>query len=279
MGLPNLAIVAGSGALPLQLAEHCQSIGRSYKIIRFNGTQLDWASNHPVISAEFEKPKSLFSAIRKAGCKQIVFAGAIQRPKLNPLKFDLAFLKFAPTLLPALKKGDDTTLRLIASLFESEGFKIISAHQILDQLMVPKGILTRIHPSLGSQLDIERGFSILNIMAEADVGQACIVGQGLCLGIETVQGSDYLISNVGTAKGNYLEDIKGCNGVFIKAPKVGQDTRLDTPTIGPVTIQSVYDAGLSGIAIKENSVQILEKDACVKLANNLELFIVSVPDI
>ena len=278
MGLPNLAIVAGSGALPLQLAEHCQSIGRSYKIIRFNGTQLDWASNHPVISAEFEKPKSLFSAIRKAGCEQIVFAGAIQRPKLNPLKFDLAFLKFAPTLIPALKKGDDTTLRMIASLFESEGFEIISAHQILERLIISKGILTIIHPSSGSQLDIERGFSILKIIAEADIGQACIVGQGLCLGIETVQGSDYLISNVGTTKDNYLENIKGYNGVFIKAPKFCQDTRLDIPTIGPVTIQSVYDAGLSGIALKENSVQILEREACVMLANDLGLFIISVPD-
>ena len=105
MGLPNLAIVAGSGSLPLQLAEHCQSIGRSYQIIKFNGTELDWATDHPIISAEFEKPKSLFSAIRKAGCKQIVFAGAIQRPKLNPLKFDLAFLKFAPTLRFALLIG------------------------------------------------------------------------------------------------------------------------------------------------------------------------------
>jgi DUF1009 family protein len=93
-----------------------------------------------------------------------------------------------------------------------------------------------------------------------------------------VQGSDYLISNVGTAKGNYLEDIKGYNGVFIKAPKVGQDTRLDIPTIGPVTIQNVYDAGLSGIALKENSVQILEREACVMLANDLGLFIISVPD-
>jgi DUF1009 family protein len=215
----------------------------------------------------------LFKALKSAGCTQIVFAGAMQRPKLNPLKFDLKLMKLAPTLLPALKNGDDGTLRMIAQIFEAEGFEIIAAHEILDTLLVDQGVLTKVKPSTDDQADLDRGFTVLSAMAQADVGQACVIGQGLCLGIETIQGSDALLQFVKSTKADYLTDASGASGVFIKAPKTGQDNRMDMPTIGTQTIQSVADAGLAGIAIQANGVQILDRTACVDLADNLGIFI------
>ena len=53
---PNLAIVAGAGDLPKQLAAACKSTGRGYQVVRFNGIDLDWIDDHPVIDAVFEKP-------------------------------------------------------------------------------------------------------------------------------------------------------------------------------------------------------------------------------
>jgi DUF1009 family protein len=270
---PNLAIVAGAGDLPQQLVAACQSTGRGYQVVRFNGIDLDWVDDQPVIDAVFEKPNSLFKQLKNAECTQVVFAGAMQRPKLNPLKFDLKLMKLAPTLLPALKGGDDGALSLIAQIFESEGITVIPAHEILPELLAQSGVLTNIKPSQQDQADISRGFAILHAMSSADVGQACVVGQGLCLGIETIQGSDTLLRFVQETKNDYVDNSAG---VFIKAPKQNQDRRMDMPTIGIETVNSVHTAGLRGIAIAANGVQMLDRDACIQQANELGLFIAAV---
>ena len=61
------------------------------------------------------------------GCNQVVFAGAMKRPKLNPLKFDAKFLKIASKLLPALRSGDDTILKIVAKIFEKRGIRNIGS--------------------------------------------------------------------------------------------------------------------------------------------------------
>lgn len=276
MSIPNLAIVAGAGELPQQLAATCLSTGRGYQVVRFNGIKLDWADEHPVIDAVFEKPNNLFKQLKKAGCKQVVFAGAMQRPKLNPLKFDFKLMKLAPTLLPALKGGDDGALSLIAQIFESEGIEVVPAHEIIPTLFSQSGILTKVKPSDQDKADIERGFAILDAMSVADVGQACVVGQGLCLGVETIQGSDALLQFVKGTKAQFVD--KDDVGVFIKAPKIGQDQRIDMPTIGVSTLTEVANAGLRGIAIAADGVQIVNQDECIKHADALGLFI-SVVDV
>lgn len=278
MGSPCLAIVAGAGDLPINIVKHCEKIDLNYKIIHFDGVELPWAKDLPVIFARFEKPNALFLSLKDCGCNQVVFAGSMKRPNLNPLRFDKKFLTIASRLLPALKSGDDTTLKIIAEIFEKEGFKIVSANQLLKNLFVTEGILTKLKPNDHDLTDIKRGFEILDHISAIDVGQACIVGQGLCLGIETIQGSDELIKFASLNKDDYLNKKTGGKGVFLKSQKINQDTRIDIPTIGINTIQNISNAGFSGIALKANNVQIIDKEACIKLANQLGIFIISLPN-
>ena len=42
---------------------------------------------------------------------------------------------------------------------------------------------------------------------------------------------------------------RGLAGVLVKAPKPGQEERVDMPTIGPDTVESAARAGLAGIAV------------------------------
>lgn len=273
MAMSDLAIIAGQGDLPKQLADHCERIGRAYHIVQFNGVSLDWVANKSVIPAQYEKPARLFKQLKSLNCKQVVFAGGMQRPKLNPLKFDLKMMGLATTLLPALKTGDDNTLRMIAGIFEGEGFEIVPAHDLLNNLLNNAGALGAYEPSEQDNYDIKRGLEVLKAMASADVGQACVVGQGLCLGMEAIQGSDAMLKFVSETKDKFLPEPDGAKGVFIKAPKQGQDNRMDMPTIGPDTINSVAQANLAGIALAMNGVQIIDQDKCITLANELGVFI------
>ena len=62
-------------------------------------------------------------------------------------------------------------------------------------------------------------------------------------------------------------------GTYYKAPKPGQDRRIDLPAIGPDTVHAAADAGLYGIAIEAGGVMILDRAKCVELADKLGLFL------
>src|SRR5690606_6599367 len=182
-----LAIIAGRGPLPRLVAENCRKRGRPYRVVVFEGEPVDWTDGHPVIHASFEKPGRMFAALREAGCKVATFAGGMQRPKLNPLRFDLKMMRLAPQLVAGLKGGDDATLRTIGAIFEAEGLELQAAQDLAEEVLVPEGVLTRAAPSEADRRDTERAAAIVAAMGTVDVGQGAVVAQGLCLGVESIQ--------------------------------------------------------------------------------------------
>ena len=64
-------------------------------------------------------------------------------------------------------------------------------------------------------------------------------------------------------------------GVLVKAAKVGQDLRIDMPTIGPRTIDAVARAGLAGLVIEAGKVMILDRETTLQAARDKGLFLVA----
>jgi DUF1009 family protein len=62
-------------------------------------------------------------------------------------------------------------------------------------------------------------------------------------------------------------------GVFCKAPKAGQDRRIDLPALGPATIEGAAKAGLRGIAFDAAGVLLIDRDQMVARAAELGLFL------
>lgn len=273
MSQSPLAILAGKGRLPEMLATSAAKAGRKVVLVCFNGFRPDWITDEHLIEAQFEKPGKMFKALKSAGCRDVVFAGYIIRPRVNPLKFDLKLVSVAAKLLPTLKKGDTATLDAVREIFEAEGLQILGAHEILQDLLMPSGTLTKAAPSQDDFADMKRAYSIATQMGIADVGQGAVVAQGLCLGIETIQGTDAMLNFVATTSADYRPDEKAGMGVLLKAPKRGQDWRIDLPAIGPDTLENAAKAGLSGIAVQAGGVLVLGLDETIDAANRLGLFI------
>jgi DUF1009 family protein len=59
------------------------------------------------------------------------------------------------------------------------------------------------------------------------------------------------------------------SGVLVKAPKAGQELRVDMPTIGPDTITGAAAAGLSGIAVATGHVLVLDAPEVERRARDL----------
>jgi len=268
-----LAIIAGRGALPRLIAEDCVRRGRPYRVVTFEGVRLDWLDGHPAIPAVFEKPGRLFSDLRGAGCSEVTFAGGMARPVLDPRRFDLKMLRLAPRILGGLRGGDDATLRLLAGIFEDEGFVLTPAQGLLTDLLAPAGPLTRSRPSAADRADADRAAQIAAALGAADVGQAVVVAQGVCLGVESVQGTEALLDFVARTGARFRGDPDGGRGVLLKAPKPQQDRRFDVPSIGPETVAQAAAAGLAGIVVEGGGVLILERDRTVAAAEAAGLWI------
>jgi DUF1009 family protein len=266
----GLAIVAGRGDLPRLLAEDCAARGRRYRVVVFDGLELSWLAPHPVLRAAYEKPGRLFADLRAAGCGEVTFAGGIARPRLSALRFDWKMLRLAPRLVGGIRSGDDSTLRLVAGIFEAEGFAVRAPQEILPDLVAPAGQLGRHAPSPADRRDADRAAAIVAALGAADVGQGAVVAGGICLGVESIQGTDALLDFVARTPAAVRP---GAPGVLFKAPKPGQDRRMDLPAIGPDTLKRAAAAGLAGVAVETGGVMILDHAAAVAAADAAGLFL------
>ncbi|MCF6273007.1 MAG: UDP-2,3-diacylglucosamine diphosphatase LpxI [Rhodobacteraceae bacterium] len=267
-----LGIIAGGGVLPRLVAEDCAVRGQPYVVVHFKGVELDWLTDHPTIKASFEKPGKMFAALKKSGVSTVTMGGGMGRPRLNPLKFDATGLRLASVVMNAMKNGDNSTLKIIAALFEAEGFTVIGVHEALPALLATAGIPTQAQPSAEDKKDASRAQEIVEALGAVDVGQGAVVAQGLCLGLETLQGTDAMLRFI-TANPPRLPDRKGSRGLLLKRPKPGQDMRLDMPAIGPDTFDAIAAAGLSGVVVQAGKTLILDQEKTLSRANELGLFL------
>ena len=107
--------------------------------------------------------------------------------------------------------------------------------------------------SIQDQADALRAAVIVAALGAVDVGQACVVAQGLCLGVEALPGTDALLAQVGGGG-----DLRPGGGLLYKAAKPGQDRRIDLPTLGPDTVLGAARARLGGIAFQAGTVICLD---------------------
>jgi len=267
-----LAIVAGDGALPRLLARDCARRQRRFAVVLFGRFRPDWVAPYPVIEAEFEKPGRLFKALGHGGFRHVTFAGSMQRPRLRLLRSDMKFLRLAPGILNAMKAGDDTTLRTVISIFEAEGLTVVGGQDVLENLLVPAGVQTVAKVSGDDWADIRRACAIARALGKMDVGQGAVVAQGVCLGVESIQGTDAMLDWAAHTGGPFRVNPKGAKGVLVKVPKPDQDRRVDMPAVGPETMAGAHTAGLAGVAVQAGGVLVLGLQETISKANELGLF-------
>jgi hypothetical protein len=261
-----LAVIAGSGPLP---AEVIRALPEAL-FVRIEGVE---ARNPgaPEIAARFERLGALFDDLRAHRVQRLCLAGAMARPALDPLAFDPKMTALAPRLAEAMRGGDDALLRLVIAVFEEEGFAVWGAHDIAPGLAAEAGLLAGPAPDAAARADIARARDILQALGPLDIGQGAVVAGGLCLGIETIQGTDFLLSQVAITDPR----LRRGKGVLAKRPKPGQDLRADMPAIGPETARGAAKAGLAGIAVAAGEVLILERAETLRALEEAGLFLLA----
>eukprot|EP01035_Chromulina_nebulosa_P022662 gene22662-29347_t len=276
----TLGLIAGRGDLPHKIIT-AQRDKRSIVVIAFEGQtpitfSKNLAPNIPVLWVKMGVIGPILDFFKHWGVSDVTMAGGLTRPRLRDLSVDRIGANWLKTIGINAFKGDNHLLSSVVTLLENEGLCVVPPHTLIDNLFVhTTGVLTKSRPTADNNTDIKHGVAILNALSTFDVGQAIVVHDGCVLGIETIEGTEAMLKHV---KELDRTQVTTAAGVFVKKKKINQNEKVDLPTIGPDTIRQVRDAGLCGIAIEAEAVQVLDLNEVIRIADEVGIFIMAYDD-
>jgi DUF1009 family protein len=265
-----LGIIAGGGLLPVRVAEAVAASGRPVVVAVLEGH--GDAAAYPAFPARAFRwglAATMLAWLKDQGVRQVVLAGTVSRPSVLSLRPDAAGVKLLARIGRAAFTGDDSILRAVMKVLAEDGFEVLGAQQVLGGLLPPAALLAGPAPDDLSRADIQRGLAVCRALGAVDVGQGCVVQQGLVLAVEAIEGTDAMLARAATLRR------EGPGGVLVKALKPGQSRLADLPTIGPRTVDGAKSAGLRGLAFEAGGTILLERETTIARADAAGLFLLS----
>jgi len=267
--MQKLGIIAGQGQFPCLIAQNARKQGYKVYGLGFIGQtekhflsltdQFTW-----VRLGQLGKTIRFF---KKNRVTELIFAGAINKPKALEIRPDLRATK----LLFRLKSlNDDAIFKGIIAELNKEGFKVIGPERFVPELLAPAGALTRRLPSARELQDFSFGWPILKQIGALDIGQCIVVKEKMVIAVESIEGTNATIERAGKLGG------PGC--VVLKGLKPTQDTRVDLPSLGLQTIQTMLKAKASALFFEAERTIFFDLDQSLQLANTHSLSIIGIKD-
>jgi DUF1009 family protein len=106
-------------------------------------------------------------------------------------------------------------------------------------------------------------------VSRLEIGQTVVVKRGTVLAVEGFEGTDKCLARGGELAG------KDGGAVAVKVAKVNHDMRFDIPCLGPNTLETCTQAGVSVLAFEAGRSLLLEREACEELCRRNKLSLVA----
>jgi len=272
-----LAIIAGGGSVPVAVAQAVERSGRRVVLFPVRGwadpAAVEKFTHHWLALAQAGR---FLRLARAEGCRDIVFVGTALRPPFRSLRMDWLTLRLLPRILRAYRGGDDHLLSSIARGFEDYGFRVLGAHEVAPEILMPEGPIGSLRPSERDQADIARALALLTATGPFDIGQAAVVAENNVLAVEAAEGTDAMLGRIADLRAAGRIAAPSGTGVLVKAPKPQQDRRFDLPAIGPRTVDETARAGLAGIAVVAGGSIVAQPAALATAADKAKIFVVGI---
>ncbi len=269
--MERVGIIAGSGDLPLHVAE--EAVGRGYQVvaIAFPGFTDPAVEEHAseVFWLRLGQLKKAIAALKSHSINRVIMAGKIEKSNLmNPwnLRPDVRALK----MLRSLDDWrDDTLLAAIANELMKDEIVVEEITSWAGSLMAPAGVITRRSPTQEQWKDIAFGRTMAQGIGGLDIGQTVVVRNAAVIAVEAIEGTDKAIARAGEL---------GISGtVVVKMAKPNQDMRFDVPGVGPSTIDSMIAAKAAVLAIETGKTMISKRDEMAQKADKAKISVVGIP--
>jgi UDP-2,3-diacylglucosamine hydrolase len=269
--LDRVGIIAGSGDLPLHVAE--VAAGRGYHVvaIAFPGFTDPAVEAHAseVFWLKLGQLDKAIAALKSCGINRVVMAGKIEKSNLMKpwnLRPDLRALKIMRSLVDW---RDDTLLAAIADELMKDEIVVEEITSWAGSLMAPAGVITRKSPTEDQTKDIAFGRTMAQGIGGLDIGQTVVVKNQAVIAVEAIEGTDKAIARAG--------DLGISGTVVVKMAKPNQDMRFDVPGVGPSTLDSMITAKAAVLAIETGKTMISKRDEMISKADRAKIAVVGIP--
>jgi UDP-2,3-diacylglucosamine hydrolase len=262
-----LGVIAGRGALPVEIAEGARREGR--RVVCVNAFDADPRLSE--IADDYQTVAlghlgAMVEAFRTRGVKEIVLAGKVDKLAAGGAgSLDALGMRVASRLTDF---GDASILRALVAALEESGFVVAPQSRYAPHLVAAAGVLGRRTPTAGEQADIALGARIASAAAAMDIGQAVAVRRGMVIAVEAAEGTDAMITRAGALAAGV---------VIVKVGRPRQDPRYDLPAVGPQTIACVATARGAVLAVEAGYTLLLERGRAVAEADGAGIALVAVP--
>lgn len=250
----TIGIIAGNGVYPATFIEAARrkEPGIKLVVVAFHGEtrpELERLAD----ATEWLRVGQLSKLIKffkRYGATEAVMMGQISPRNLFDLRPDLRILMM---LARVKERNAETLFGAIADELAKDGIKVLNATTFLEDLLPGAGTVCGPVFKKRQLADAEFGFKLVKQTSAMDIGQSIVVRHGTVLAVEAFEGTNACIKRGGDL--GHRKDV-----MLVKVSKPNQDFRFDVPVIGPQTIETCIEAGVSSIAIEAGKTLLLEKD-------------------
>lgn len=300
----KLGLIAGSGNLPLLVAEECKNKNielflvllenfakiESYEVLgdnfrkfniflrsknmdgKYGKTRNNSMNNNPFtinyMKAKFGEVGRIMRFFKKNGVKQLVFAGALRKPSFFHIHYDLYGCLLMKNILKNRIWGDNSILETLVAFLKKYDLEVLEIDKLLDNVKLERGFNTTTRCDDEYFADMNIGIELLKKIGDFDMGQAVVVQQRNIMGIECFEGTAALIERCAM-----LKYAGGRKPILVKAKKVNQTRKIDLPSIGLETVEQLHVGGYAGVAVDAANCLIINREKVLDLARKYGLFI------
>ncbi len=269
----KVALICGGGQFPLVAARAARASGHEVFLLGLRGIAGKEIEAFPHAWVGVGQLGGAMREISSRDIKDVCFIGGLGRPEFSDLRLDWGAVKRLPDIMRLFKGGDDHALKGVIRLFEREGFRIVGVDSFAPDLLAWEGAMNAVSFPVDAAEDLEFARKCLDDLSAYDCGQALVVSKRRIVAIEAAEGTNAMIERVAELREKGRWRAKGAAGFLVKAPKRGQDLRVDLPAIGPETVAAAARAGLRGLAVAAGRVLILNRAVVAAEAEKAGLFL------
>lgn len=272
-----LGLIAGEGELPKLVARGARAAGRRVAVVALRGCA-DPAMRELADTFCWRGIVQLgrwIRAFRKAGCREIIMAGRVQKSRMFAGPRWLQWLQYLPDLTSirvwyfhARDKRNDALLGAVADELQRRGLTLIDSTRYCPEALAQPGVLTPFEPPRSVLDDAEFAWPLARQIAALDIGQSVAVKEREIIAVEAIEGTDKLIARAG-------ELCPAGGWTLVKVAKPNQDMRFDVPTIGPQTIENLHAARATGLVIEAGKTIVLEREKLLELAARYRIAVIA----
>ncbi|MCP9496345.1 MAG: UDP-2,3-diacylglucosamine diphosphatase LpxI [Pyrinomonadaceae bacterium MAG19_C2-C3] len=268
----RFGLIAGNGRFPFLTIEGARRAGVRLSVIAIK-EETDKTIEHVVLEAGgslqwvgIGQLGKMIRFFKSEGVRHAIMAGQVKHVQIFSASLpDARMLKM---LLRLPRRNTDALIGAVADELARDGIELISSTTFLDDLLPPKGTLTRRAPDRTERANIEYGLEVAREIAWLDLGQTIVVRASACVAVEAMEGTDAVISRAGSLARGRL--------TVVKVAKPHQDMRFDVPVVGIPTIQTMIDSHATCLCIAAGKTLMFDRDEMISLADKNKITIVAV---